>query len=59
MVVSDLYRVIYGSENVDIYDINKQVTIFSGMANEINEDYMELLVNSVYIDNDVLVITVK
>lgn len=58
MLVSDLFRVLDDSQDVDIYEAKKGVFIYTGECKDITSSCMELQVRSIYPNNDLLVISV-
>lgn len=59
MIVSDLYKVMSETQEIDIYSVKKQIFIFTGESKDITSSCMELQVNSIFTNNDLFVITVE
>lgn len=59
MLVSDLYKVMSETQEIDIYSVKKQIFIFKGECKDITLSCMELQVNSIFTNNDLFVITVE
>lgn len=59
MLVSDLFRVIYETQHVDIYSLENEVFIFTGESRDITLSCMDSEVNNVFTINDSLVIEVE
>lgn len=59
MLVSDLFRVLDDTQDVDIYSRKIGVYIFSGESRDIISSCMELYVNKLFANNDLLVIEVE
>lgn len=58
MIVSDLYKVMSETQEIDIYSVKKQIFIFTGECKDITSSCMELQVNSIFTNNDLFVINV-
>ena len=59
MVVCDLFKVIYETQQVDIYSLENDVFIFTGVSRDITLSCMDLEVKNVFTVNDSLVIEVE
>ena len=59
MLVSDLFKVMYETQHVDIYSLKNDVFIFTGVSRDITLSCMDSEVNNVFTINDSLVIEVE
>ena len=59
MLVSDLFKVLDNTQDVDIYSRKIGVYIFSGESRDITSSCLELHVNKLFANNDLLVIEVE
>ena len=59
MVVCDLFKVIYETQQVDIYSLENDVFIFTGVSRDITLSCMDLEVKNVFTVNDSLVLEVE
>lgn len=59
MLVSDLFKVLDDTQDVDIYNRKTGVYIFSGEIRDITSSCLELHVNKFFANNDLLVIEVE
>ena len=59
MVVSDIFKVMYETQQVDICSLENGVFIFTGASRDITLSCMDLEVKNVFTINDSLVIEVE
>lgn len=59
MVVSDLFRVMSGTQQVDIYSLESGVFMFTGASRDIALSCMDSEVKNVFTNNDSLVIEIE
>lgn len=59
MLVSDLFKALDDTQDVDIYIRKTGVYIFSGESRDITSSCLELHVNKLFVNNDSLVIEVE
>lgn len=59
MVVSDLFKVMSESQQVDIYSLENGVFMFTGASGDIALSCMDSEVKNVFTNNDLLVIEVE
>lgn len=58
MIVSDLYKVMSETQEIDVFSVKKQIFIFTGECKDITLSCMELQVNGIFTNKDLFVITV-
>ena len=59
MLVSDLFKVLDNTQDVDIYSRKIGVYIFSGESGDITSSCLEFHVNKLFANNDLVVIEVE
>jgi hypothetical protein len=59
MLVSDLFRVLDETQDVDIYDRKTGTWVFSGESRDITSSCMELHIIKLFTNNDLLAIEVE
>ena len=59
MVVSDLFKVMSESQQVDIYSLESGIFMFTGASRDITFSCMDSEVKNVFTNNDSLVIEVE
>ena len=59
MVVSDLFKVMSESQQVDIYSLKNGIFMFTGVSRDITLSCMDSEVKNVFTNNDSLVIEIE
>ena len=59
MLVSDLFRVMSETQQVDIYSLENGVFMFTGVSRDITLSCMDSEVKNVFTNNDLLVIEIE
>lgn len=59
MLVSDLFKVMSESQQVDIYSFESDISMFTGASRDITLSCMDSEVKNVFTNNDSLVIEIE